>query len=250
MKVMRAAAPILLVLWLSSCSPGGLGLPRGVKAQELRVFLPEPPASWASLPGLSISLSWRDPEGRLRSSAAEPGSSLRVEVERGFPQALVATPSSSGRRLCPAGALYPEALADKGGEGEADELHLDWRGGYAACLASELEDGGLDPSGYDLYALVDQAIARAEDPWLVSPLETARRLAEGCFRIDGYKKPERFSVELPGPEPWAPESPFAAAPEGEAATARIPEGLWRFVGRKGELFVSVDERGGAIFAAR
>jgi hypothetical protein len=253
MKVMRAATAAAIatavLLALASCSPGGWGLPRVMAAQELRVILPVAPASWASLPDLRMSLAWRDPEGSLRSSAAEPGSSLRIEVERGFPQALVAQPSSSGMLLLPAGALYPEALVAQG-SGRTDELRLDWRGGYAASIASELEGGGIDPSGFDLYSLVDEAIVRAEDPWLVSPLETARLLAEGDFRIDHYKKPKRFGFNLPGPEPWAPESPFASAPEGTAATVFVPEGLWRFVGRGKELFVSVDEKGRATFAGR
>ena len=258
MKLMRAATSIaisiaievLLAFAQVSCSQGGWGLPRVIEAQALRVILPVAPASWASLPGLRMSLAWRDPEGGLRSSDAEPGSSLRIEVERGFPQALVARPSSSGMLLLPAGALYPEALAAQGSGGGADELRLDWRGGYAASIASELEGGGIDPSGFDLYSLVDEAIVRAEDPWLVPPLETARLLAEGDFRIDHYKRPKRFKFSLPGPEPWAPESPFASAPEGSASTVFVPEGLWRFVGRGKELFVSVDEKGRTTFAGR
>jgi hypothetical protein len=221
-----------------------------MEVQELRVILPVVPASWASLPGLKMSLAWRDPEGSLRSSETGPGSSLRIEVKRGFPQALVAQPSSLGMLLLPAGALYPEALAARAGGGETDELRLDWRGGYAASIASELEGGGVDPSGFDLYSLVDEAIVRAEDPWIVPPLEIARLLAEGDFRIDHYRKPKRFGFNLPGPESWAPESPFAAAPAGSASTVFLPEGLWRFVGRGKELFVSVDEKGRATFAGR
>jgi hypothetical protein len=250
MKVLRFAcfAAALPALFLASCSPDGWGLPRAMEAHEIRAFFPSVPASWTFLPGLKMSLSWRDPEGRLRSAEAEPGSSLCIEVERGFPQALIASPSSSGKPLFPAGALYPEALvARKGGE-ERDQLRLDWRGGYAASVAAALEKGGVDPSGYDLYALVDEAVSRAEDPWLVSPLATARRLAESDFRIDSYRKPKRFSLGLPGMGPWAPESPFAPGPE--ASSVRLPEGLWRFVGIDEELFVSVDKKGKAICALR
>jgi hypothetical protein len=247
------AALVSLSLVLASCKPGAWGILSPLKVQELRVSLPEAPASWDGLPDLRMSLAWRDPEGRLRNEDAASGSSVRIEVERGRPQAIIAIPSSSGRALMPAGALYPEALAEAGGEGGASELGLDWRGGYAASLAIELEKGGIDASGYDLYALVDKAIARAEDPWLVPPLEAARRLAEGGFRIDLYRKPKRFGLELPGPGPWVPESPFAPLPsgaDGRGLSASLPEGLWRYVGCGEELFVSVDEKGAAAFALR
>jgi hypothetical protein len=248
MKAMCAAfsMAVLLSLALGSCSSRGWALVPAMRDHEIRVLLPEAPRSWSALPELRMTLSWRDPEGRLREARAAAGSSVSIEVERGFPQALVALPSSSGEPLLPAGALYPEALAAGGGEG--DELHLDWRGGYAASIAAALEGGGVDPAGFDLYGLVDKALARAEDPWLVSPLETARRLAEGSFRIDRYRRPKRFDLGLPGPGPWAPESPFAPMPEG--STARLPEGLWRFLGEDAELLVSVDSVGRAAIVRR
>jgi hypothetical protein len=242
------AAPlaVLLSLVLASCLRGSWAISPRAEVHELRVLLPEAPPAWASLTGLRMSLSWRDPEGRGRNASAEPGSRPRIEVGRGFPQALIALPSASGRLLLPAGALYPQALTAAGGE----ELLLDWRGGYAASLASALEEGGIDPAGFDLYALVDKALARSSDPWLLQPLEAARRLAEGSFRIDAFKEPERFPLALPGSGPWAPESPFAPAPEGAALAVSLPEGLWRFVGEGKELFVSVDEKGVAAFAQR
>jgi hypothetical protein len=243
-RLSPAALPLLI---LASCAPWGAGF-GATGAQELRVALPPAPAAWAFLPDLRMELSWRGPDGGRRSARAAPGSSVLVEVARGFPQAVFARPSSSGRALLPAGALYPEALAAEGpGEG-FEELRLDWRGGYAASLAAALEGGGVDPSGFDVYALVDGAVARAGDPWLHPALEVARRLAEGDFRIDLFGEPERFPVDLPGPGPWAPESPFAPAPEG--STARLPEGLWRFLGEEAELLVSVDSAGRAAFVRR
>jgi len=248
MKATPAAAILaaLLFLGLVSCSSWGWGLLSSTEVHEIRIILPEAPSSWAALAGLRMSLSWRDPGGCLRRAEAEAGSYIDIEVERGFPQALLAQTFSSGKQLLPAGALYPEALVG----GKVDELRLDWRGVYAASVALALEGGGIDPSGFDLYALVDGAIARAGDPWLVAPLEAARRLAEGSFRIDRYKAPKRFDLSLPGPAPWIPESPFASAPEGEALSVKLPEGLWRFVGEGRELFASVDAKGAAIFALR
>jgi hypothetical protein len=255
MKPVCAAsvAGVLLALALSSCSPGGWGLPRSLRSHELRILLPAAPPSWDALDGLVMSISWRDPEGRLRAAEAGPGASLRIEVERGFPQAILALPRASGEALLPAGALYPEALAAP--SGADDELSLDWKGGYAARIAQAMEGWGADYSAYELYTLVDEAAERAQDPWLVPPAEAARRLAEGCFRIDRYGKPKRFAVELLGPGPWTPESPFAAAPQGspdapEGATVSLPEGLWRFVGEGKELFVSVDSAGAATEAER
>jgi hypothetical protein len=201
-----------------------------------------------------MRLSWMEPGGSLRSLLAEPGSRHEIKVRRGSPQAIVALPISSGRSLCPAGALYPEGLAGrKAGEG-MDELSLDWRGGYAASLFAALEGGGVDPCGFDLYALVDQAIARSSDPWLLAPLEVARRLTASGFRIDAFKKPKLMAVDLVPGRSWAPESPFAAAPvplrSAAAEIAQLPEGLWRFVGEDSELFVSVDSSGRATFVRR
>ena len=145
----------------------------------------------------------------------------------------------------PAGTLYPEALAEGGG----DELVLDWEGGYAASVALALAGGGADPWGYDLSRLAGEALARNGDPWLLPALETARRLMASEFRIDAFKETRRWAVSLPGPGPWAPESPFAAAPAGDCV-AELPEGLWRFLGTEGELFASVDSEGRLAFAHR
>jgi hypothetical protein len=243
MKATTICAPALLSALMAACSPSATS----IGAHELVILLPQAPAAWASLPELRISLSWKGPEGRSRSLLAPFGSRQRIEVERGAPQALIARPYSSGRPLRPAGALYPLALAAAESEKGVDELSLDWRGGYAASIALALEGGGIDPACYDLYRLVDGAIARSGDPWLVSPVEAARRLAALDFRIDLYGEAPRASVVLPGPGPWAPESPFA---EEAASTASLPEGLWRYLGASSELLVSVDPDGRAAVLVR
>jgi hypothetical protein len=221
-------------------------LPLGGERQELLVSLPPAPPSWAALPDLRMAVTWKGIDGRLSSALALPGTRLRVEVERGEPQALLALPSSAGRGLRPAGAIYPR-------DG-SDELELDWVGGYAASLARALAGGGLDPWSYDLDRLAKEAAERCGDPWLKPILETARALADGDFRIDHFREPERFPVRLEGEGPWAPDSPLAPAPGsdsgGKPPLANLPEGLWRFLGAAEELLVSVDGQGGALLLRR
>jgi hypothetical protein len=258
--VLPSLAAALLAAFLTACPQAGtwarLSAPFGALGEHaLLVVLPAAPPSWACLADLGLSLSWKGPDGGARSARAAPGSRLRIEVERGRPQAILARPSSFGGGLCPAGALYPEALAGRDAGAGEDELLLDWRGGYAASVALALEGGGVDPFGYDLYALVDGALRRSGDPWLVPALEAARRLAGGNFRIDAYKRSELVSVGLPGPGPWAPESPFAPPPTVESAagasfSVSLPTGLWRFVGPGEELIVSVDAEGRAAMVRR
>ncbi len=244
---MKALNPSLgaavLAAVLASCSSP----PAAVAVHELILVLPPAPAAWAFLPELLMRVEWRGPDGSPRALEAAPGGRIEIEVERGAPQALVARPSSAGRPLRPAGALYPIALAGSESGKGADELSLDWRGGYAASIALALEGGGIDPACYDLYRLVDGAIARSGDPWLVGPVEAARRLADLDFRIDLYNEPPHTSVVLPGPGPWAPESPFA---EEAASTASLPVGLFRYLGASSELFVSVDSEGRAASVER
>jgi len=191
-----------------------------------------------------MALTWRGPGGLLRSALVEPGARLRVEVDRGRPQAILALPSSAGRGLRPAGAIYP---GNAGGQ-----LALDWRGGYEASLALALLGGGVDPWLFNLGRLVDEALARCGDPWLLPVLDVAQALADRSFRIDLYRRMPSFALRLPGIGSWAPESPFAPAPvgEGEGSTVTLGEGLWRFLGPSEELLVSVDAEGGAVFVRR
>jgi hypothetical protein len=237
----------------ASCSESGLPLFDQAFKEELTLVLPPVPPAWASLPGLRMLLSWRGPEGRLHRASGEPGSSLRVEVERGSFQAILAESTSDDRPLSPAGALYPEVVARSSESTDGGHrILLDWKGGYSARIARSLESAGIDPSSFDLYRLVDSACERTGDPWLVPPLEAARRLAAREFRIDLYKEPRRFRVALP-PGPWACESPFADLPivdpgrTGEdrdvPSVVELPAGIWRFLGPSILLFVSVDEEG-------
>jgi hypothetical protein len=250
-----AAAAVAATAMAASCVPIS-GFLSG--SQSILLVLPALPPGWDWLPDKGLDLAWREPGGRLRCLRAEPGSSVRIAVDRGLPQAILARPSSAGRGLRPAGALYPQGLSElpsakAGLSGDAvsmDRLVLSWEEGYAASVALILADSGLDPWAYDLASLAREARARCGDPWLVPALETARLLASLSFRIDLFKEPRRFAVALPEPGPWACESPFAPAPAvEEPPIAQLPEGLWRFLGQDRELLVRVDAEGGAAIVA-
>jgi len=246
-------APLLAVFLCLSCVPPAGEAWGRLSRHAIVAVMPAVPAAWASLPEPRMTLAWRGADGKALSVSALPGESVPIELERGRPQALLAVLDSKGRLLEPAGALYPEALTRPSPLREAgyeDSICLDWAGGYAASLALAFEKRGLDPWGYDLYRLVDGALARTRDPWTQAPLDVARLLSSLDFRIDRYKEKKRFTVSLPC-RAWSPESPFEAAPlastGGGVSIAQLTPGLWRFLGIDSELLVSVDEKGGASF---
>ena len=246
---------LLFALPLLAFVPCACAPPFGVFGRhEIVLALPAAPAAWSCLSDLRMEVHWKSPDGKLRSASAPPGARLHVEVGRGIPQGILAYPFSGARPLKPAGALYPEALTIGSGgmDDGADLLVLDWQGGYAASIAAELLRGGLDPWAYDLSRLAAEASGRCSDPWLIPCLEAARRLTSLEFRIDAYQKPSRAAMDLPGPGPWAPESPYESAPEasGGASVAMLSEGLWRFVAPAEELFVSVGGDGTHRFVRR
>ena len=254
-----AALILCAVAWTASLSSwGALSFLSG--AHRLRVVLPPFPSAWASLPDQRFALSWRGVRGERRSLSADPGSVVEIEVERGYPQSVLAIPSSAGRGLKPAGALYPEAIAARGvavrgvaaGSDGADELVLDWMGGYVAQVAAELEGSGLDPRLYALGRLAREAESRGADPWILGAPETARRLAERSFRATAFCDPKRYACSLPVGGAWAPESPFALAPRasGGGVEADLPAALWRFQGLDAELLVSGEEAGGFSWMLR
>lgn len=155
----------------------------------------------------------------------------------------------------PAGAIYPEALAAAAGAARiegADALALDWVGGYAASVAAELRRGGFDPWAYDLSRLAAEALGRCSDPWLIPCLEAARRLSSLDFRIDAFASPTRAAIVLPGPGPWAPESPFESAPASAEGrwVAMLSDGLWRFISPERELLASIGPDGSCRYVRR
>ncbi|MDA8425169.1 MAG: hypothetical protein M0Z80_03450 [Treponema sp.] len=218
---------------------------------RLVLALPPVPGSWSTLTGLRFRIGWRGVSGRWESAVAEPGSEREIEVQRGRFQAILAEPFIGDRLLRPAGALYPLDLSGAAFSlpSGADRLELDWMGGYEASVARALERADLDPAAFDLARLGEEARARVSDPWVLSALEAARRLAAGGFRSDYFKEPVRFPVVLPGPGPWAPESPFAAPPAacGGEWSALLPPGTSFFLGAALDLLVSLDESGAAVW---
>jgi hypothetical protein len=254
---MRCAGLLLSVLLFSS----SCALP-DLSSERLLLSFPEPPPSWAFLGLSSFRVRWRDASGLGREAVVEAGGKLEVSVRRGGFQALLAYPEGRGRGLAPAGALYPEGLEARdpyGLEAEPRPLGLSWAGGWLASVCSRLEAGGLEPEGFDLGGLA--RLAEAGDPWLAEPGAVALRLSEGRFRSSLVSGPTLFTVALPGPGPWAPESPLAPAPRaatGEAAAgeadspfeAELPEGCHLFVGLGESLLVSVDGKGSSCLVRR
>ncbi|MBL8966117.1 MAG: hypothetical protein JNG85_03850 [Spirochaetaceae bacterium] len=253
-------------LW-AACS-----LPFGSASRErLTLRLPPPPAAWAGLPGLDLIVRWRDASGLRREARAPFGERLGIEVARGLPQAILAYPRSAGRPGRPAGLRYP--AAGSGIPGAADpgaavsspvagprELEATWLGGWAAAVFAELEAKGLDGAAFDLDRLERVAADYGGDPWRLEPREAAGRLATGRFRSDALKPGSGFLVSLPGPGPWAPESPLAPMPrllapgeppaQGPAAeggyATELPEGLYRFLGPAAELALWIDGAGNGV----
>jgi hypothetical protein len=241
---MRLRRFYLALLCLFSCA-----IPDPSRERLLLSF-PEPPPSWSFLGPLSFSLRWRDASGQGREAVMEAGGKLEIELRRGEFQAVLAYPRGGASGLAPAGCLYPESLEESdpyGRESEPRRLSLSWAGGWLASVCRRLEAGGLEPERYDLEALA--RLAGSCDPWAADPGAVALRLSEGRFRSSLVSSAPRFAVELPGPGPWAPESPLAPPPVSAADgaafpfTAELPVGTSRFVGVEEALLVSVDKEG-------
>jgi hypothetical protein len=234
--------------------------------QRLLVSAPLLPEAWAFEGECSFELSWIDAEGGRRVARLAAGERIEVGVRRGSFQALLAKPDFRGMALRPVGALYPEGLLSGPepflglGIGEVEELRLDALGGYEAALAMSLAEAGGDPEAYDFGAEAAQILARLADPWLLPPGEAAGLLIEGRLGPSALRPASRFTVELPGPGPWYPESPFGPvpAPAGGAETggagasfsAELPPGIHRFVAEGEELFVEVRENGSSVVVRR
>ncbi|MGO8693147.1 MAG: hypothetical protein ACLQMF_05680 [Rectinemataceae bacterium] len=237
-------AASFLAVGCDSLSPFG-----GAGAHRLLLVLPPLPDSWCALPGIRYRLSWRGVGGRWENAIADPGSEREIEVRRGRFQAVLAEPFAGKRHLRSSGALYPLDLSGPafGLPAGRDRLELSWMGGYVASVARAIERADLDPEAFNLARLGEEARARVSDPWVLSALDAARLLAADSFRSDCFKEPTRFPLSLPGPGPWVPESPFAAAPVAAEGgwSALLPPGTSLLLGGNLDLLVSVDEAGTA-----
>lgn len=254
-STMAVAHAALVSLALVSCSSGMAFLPgSGV---DLRVTLPQVPASWASLGPTRFKVEWRDSSGLRRSRLAGPGEVLDLRVARGVPQSVLAYPyvgsdlGEAGFR--PAGLRYPLALSLPASMLPDGSLALDWRGGWLASACRAIERTGALPEAFDLQRLWRELGARSADPWFLDPAEAASCLLEGRFRASLLDEPLLFNVELPLPGPWFSRSSLAPATAdpvgagGSAFQALLPAGTSVLVGASGLLVVSVDAEGGALW---
>ncbi len=235
--------------------------------ERLLVTMPARPDSWAALGSMHYRLCWRGADGLEYSVPVEEGGSIEIEVARGQFQPLLAVPEGAAEGLAPPGELYPEAVLHSdpyGLNAEPRAIVLNWQGGWLASLCLCLKQGGLNPESFNLEKLRVLASRDGLDPWSLKPASAALRLAENRFRSSLITSPKCFSVQLPGPGPWAPESPLAIPPEpltpggepdsgqlaadcGSAAyRTSLPAGIWRFAGAEYILIMSIDNEGGAL----
>jgi hypothetical protein len=245
-KLIHAAfAAILATMALSSCDIGVLF------RHELLIEAPALPEAWKDLAVDSYELQWRDAEGVMRSASLEPGGALALIVARGVPQAILAYPRIGGRRLRPAGFLYPADCAE-----EPDALPsalptaaaLSFASGYAAEVASKLEALGLDASAYPLERLEKCWSEKGKDPWALPPWKAAKALAEAAFRATLFPA-AKVRVTLPVGT-WLPESPYCRVSllGMGVQEAVLPEGLSRFYGEGETLEVLVKEESYTVLA--
>ncbi|HSV55593.1 MAG TPA: hypothetical protein VLH39_00610, partial [Magnetospirillaceae bacterium] len=202
-----------------------------------------------SLPGLWIDCGidpvweihafWADGE----VDVARPGASATLSLPRDRTCAVLAWPVQGGRRLRPAGAVYPR-------DGSVT-LSLSWEGGYRAEAARVLIRAGMDPARFDLERLVREARVRLGDPWLKPPETFAGRFARGEFRADWLDPPPLYAAAVSGfPGPAASESPFGTClvPDGEGrAEATLPAGFHAWHAFWGRASADVREDGGSAW---
>lgn len=220
---------------------------------RIRLVMPTLPPSWNCLEGLRFRLSYRREEGSIQEETLSPGSVFDVDIDAGRRQAFLALPEYRGFFLKPAGALYPDELAEVGLAtpfGSRRTLMLSWEGGWLASVFHALESAGADPRQYALERLGRETRKRLIDPWVLSPLAVAGYLREGSFRADRLREPSTFPCSLPLPGPWASESPLAPAPGGAGQELSLSPGIHRFFGREEFLFLCVFEDGGSAIIRR
>lgn len=239
---MKPRFPCLTLLFLlaaTSCEWGPLPA-----TQAIGISLPASPESRAFLGRKTWTLSWRDGEGRARTTLVEEGGRAVIEVARGLPQSIMASQGEGGG----AGLRYPGGLglAFEGGgasffQWDCLEVSLDWREGWLAEVCVVLESWGLEPEAFNLERLRAELGAAQADPWFLPPRKAAALLAEGRFRSSFLEPPVCHEVHLPGPGPWAPESPLGPAPKasGSSWAVSLPAGTWLFLGAAEDLCVEL-----------
>ncbi len=197
--------------------------------QVLELELPARPAAWRDCPVLEYRIEWIDAASMHRSVYCGDGEGVRLEIARGIPQWIVATPVSGAHELRPAAVLYPSGLAAVTGPGfmgEIPKIRADFSGGYAAAVAGCIEKAGYRAFEYPCDRLAaaletlsgdslipgNESVAPVPDPWSQAPETVAASLLQGNFRMSSFRIPGAgFELpENPGGEGWYPESPFCS----------------------------------------
>lgn len=237
----RTSAFLTLLFLLAATSCEWRPLPA---TQVIGVSLPASPESRAFLGRKAWTLGWRDARGRARTAVVEEGGRAVIEVARGLPQSILARQGEGGGP----GLRYPGGL-ELASEGcgaslahwASVEVSLDWREGWLAEVCTVLESWGLEPEAFNLERLRAELEARQADPWFLPPRKAAALLAQGSFRSSHLEPPALYEVLLPGPGPWAPESPLGPEPvaRGPSWAVSLPAGTWLFLGATEDLVVEL-----------
>ena len=229
-------APLIAAcLGLAACEAGLAG------SELVEVVIPQLPASFIGLGDVELLLRWWDEAGRTLERPVSPGECLSISLPRHAGGTLLVEAWHRGRRLRPAGALYPEGFEPailplpRG----KPRLVVRWEDGWCASVWRLIEEAGGAPS-YDFARLGKESAARLPDPWTVEPRIVAKALLEGSFRSDQLRVRGARVVSLPGPGPWFPDSPLAQVPQASESgySTILGTGLWHFYSRGLELFVA------------
>ncbi|MDR2499772.1 MAG: hypothetical protein LBD37_01665 [Treponema sp.] len=200
---------------------------------EYSVLLPALPRLWREILGEPHwRLEWVGKDGAWHSQTGSAAALSALELPEDRTVPLLAYPFWPGRPLAPgimrpAGALFPFDV-----EGKA--LRASWEAGVDAVFYREmaaasvlLGSGQVGRQGvfFDwprfraLFHSAESPIPGElrRDPWLVDWASLALKTVESGFdrRRVRRRELEEFSLELPGPGPWAGTSPFEAFPPWE-----------------------------------
>jgi hypothetical protein len=227
----------------------------------VRVSIPELPPAWSGADGWE--LDWRSLETIGATCLAEPGETLILFLPRTSFAAIRCRPVFGSSRGHPYGAIWPldtcPAANVQGGvpvleTGQAALLELQPGGGLAAELAFRLYQGGWDAANFNLRRFSVEAERRMADPWNSDLAILARAVAEGRFRADYFRTPDKTSVgvsSLPGTmvsgSPWG--TIVLPDPQGKAVLSVSP-GIHRWFGHAQELIVSVLSDGTSAWMLR
>ncbi len=189
---------------------------------------------------------------------AAPGDTLILFLPRTSFAAIRCRPVFGSCRGLPYGTIWPlDAGAPVSGDVAADPervLSPDARGGLAAELAFCLYQGGWDAACFNLRRFAGEAELRMTDPWDSDLAAQAIAVAEGRFRADYLRTPDKTLVGVSGllgdmasDSPWG--ETIKPGAQGQATLAVSP-GVHRWFGCTQELVVSVSSDGSSEWILR